>query len=603
MTRQVAKIITPSMAVVRRLNQSRYLGPANVLVLYRTGDPVGQELAQYYCSRRNVPAINCLAVTMSWTPASLAIQDADMLSVVQQIAQHIEANSLLIGAILTCHWWPYNVTPAPTPYADVSSMICHPHAYVGQTSATIPFTVFPYWNQYYSNGFPLEIKYREGYYSDDNNWDYKFHCDNFYAPTLGLAPLDKSSLPVMARTYVHCRLEVEPVSANDNRLGAGSTTELAYLKRIIDDSITAEAAKYPDLGTVVLQGSGSYNGYYDVSFPAWRELKGCLVNTLYHESLRNELPQVGRSVSYNSGTLLRGPLGNGYIYQVRKGPGVTAASAPTYPTVIGQSVVDGDLTLDCVDYVPTDTRPAGSNTLIRTRTGTFVPMSGVFFRSVGAAAYLGVNAEHDQAGDFVYRRGAIVGVGQSFSYVPQCFQGVDYDYYTPVIAVANSTNASVQTLVDAGSSVLYVATVNNPSTWISAIYVGAPAADNGTMQVIADDIVRFTRGVDHIDVNLSGKTLRQKVAAINSALSGWTNWNAGPGYSHSRCDHAIRNGAAVAIGSWKEPGVVGAYKSHQIILGLWNGLCLGEIMQHLFIDNASRTVVGDPLYRPFGHHL
>jgi len=596
------KTLTSAMGKVREINQSRYLTPASVLVLYRAGDSVGQELAQYYCSKRSVPAVNCLAVTMTWTPANSSIQASDMLSVSQQIAQHIETHSLSIGAILTCHWWPYLVAGNPTPYAEVSNMICCPHAYLGQASATIPFAALPFWNQYYSSGFPAEAKYQEGYYASANNTDYSTHCADGYAPVIGLAPLDKSAFPVMARMYVHCRLEVEPVSANDDRLGAGTTTELAYLKRIIDNSLVAEAARYSDFGIAVLQGSGSYSGYYDVSFPAWRELSGGIVNALYHESLRAELVQVGRSTAYESGTLLRGPLNDGYFYRVRQA-GSSASSAPTYPTTIGQSIVDGALTLYCVGYVPTDTRPTGSNTLVRTRTGTFVPMSNVFFRSVGEAGYLGANAEHDLSSDFTYRTGAIVGFGQSYSYTPPCFKGVDYDYHKPVIAVADVTNASVQTLTDAASAVLNVAQINNVASWIGAIYVGAPTADNGTMQVLSNDVVRFTNGASNVDVDLSDKTLRQKVAAINAAINGWTNWRAGPAYSHSRCDHAIRNGAVAAIGSWTEPFVTGGYKSHQIVLGLWNGLCLGEIAQHLFISNTARTIVGDPLYRPFGHRL
>src|SRR3990167_5827943 len=109
MLKQKVGPITSVLAKTRSVNADRYIDQNNVLVIYRTGDAVGQQIAKYYMSRRNIPAVNLLALDFVGA-ATGSVTDLVFIEIASQIHNYIVSSTLDISAIVLCGHFPMSVT-------------------------------------------------------------------------------------------------------------------------------------------------------------------------------------------------------------------------------------------------------------------------------------------------------------------------------------------------------------------------------------------------------------------------------------------------------------------------------------------------------------
>lgn len=80
------------------------------------------------------------------------------------------------------------------------------------------------------------------------------------------------------------------------------------------------------------------------------------------------------STSYATGTIVRPSAGNGYVYRATTG-GISLGSEPTWPTVVGQNLVDGTVVWSCVGQQVAQ----WSSDPVTWSTATFVARYGVLY--------------------------------------------------------------------------------------------------------------------------------------------------------------------------------------------------------------------------------
>lgn len=574
------KVVTPLSAIVRETNASRCITPARVLVLYRTGDSYGQQVAEYYRAARGIPAGNIVPCAFTWSPTTETITDAAFRPVLETIAPLLIEKDIL--AIVTCGWWPNRASDGPL--HTISNQLSYPHMKLAGQDGMSRTKIKLEWL------YDYPASYREGpilIRSSALTSPYPYRM---------LPPVHRYDVEGTLTGYVHFRLEVSPSPSDDH-----------YTRtiRMIDDAITAEAAQFGNVGNVVISGSTVYS----VGTYAYIDLLQCNVpyTNCYKSKLITEpTPWMTPYALYTWGyhTWIRPSTANGYIYKVSSyTTGYVGTVEPVWPTTLGVTVDDDGITWKCA-YSLADSLPAG-DTALTPGYGTFTAANytDVFLHFVGSEAYYGSAIEPQQLTDFTYRQGAIAGWGMSYSAIPIAVAGIDWDAGTRtlgnVTAVnAKNTNAGIPCANENGIS----------RNRLFCKYSGAAAA--ATITVSSNTLTFLEDAVPVGSVALSG-TLRNMVSQITAALP--ASWTTGAlnGGAESRTQQSIKAGACIAIGSSVEPYTDGAFKTANIVSSLWLGEAIGEtafkLGMPMFSGNMSTfdgvTIYGDPLYRPFGHRL
>jgi hypothetical protein len=269
-------------------------------------------------------------------------------------------------------------------------------------------------------------------------------------------------------------------------------------------------------------------------------------------------------------------------------------------------VLDGTMEFKCIGNL--NSRMQGSDTSMTPLfSGTgFTPYTDVFVSFLGQEAYYGTNSQPAQRTDYVYRKGAVVGWGQSYSAQPVPCIAIDWDYGTRSLENLTETNCLAQ------AASVYVKNdllSNNPRFYVSRAAGGVTTA---TATVSSNTVTLKENGATVATINITPGSMRSIVAAIRAALpSGSWYLAVQEGGAESRCMSSIKAGACIAIGSIVEPTTAGGFKSSHLISGLWRGDAMGEIAFRLQMPvhpgsaNSAKgmTIYGDPLYRPFSHRL
>ena len=581
-------------AELASINASRLIGPANILVLYRAGDTVGQAVAEYYQSVRSVPAANVVAVTMAWTPATNDMLASDADNFMAAVLPILQQND--IRSILTVNWFPQTVNEANVVFGSFLSSMPLFAALPDSSRYNLNSVSPSAWGTIlfindYSATIPLAFPFVTGTVNG--------------AVQYGLKPPPKYTSAYPASFWIpHFRLEVSPVAAGDNRIPNASVEN--YLKKIIDDSMAAEAAQYQDAGNVIAVASGSYSGTMTVALPTALEAYGKAIN-VYTANLELEVMAIPRS----------GYAGPPYLFPLTPGPpgwsrtvtgnhlmcpvvsGTTAATEPVWNVSgTGALTKDGTVTWSYIMDPPPDMFPPGANTNTPNRIAhTYIPIEDVFFRVVGYDSYYASCTEPEQQSDMSYRQGAIVMFSQSYGYTPNPVQGLDYDFGAPLPNVMADTACVTATPIQ----------YTNANGFVVDGFYFASTVATPTVGVSGNNIVLKSAGTVVATIPLSG-TMRQQYATIQAALpTGWTMTVDDP-FVESRCSNAIKNGACAAFGACAEPQTLGAVKGYGL-QDLWDGASLGEIgyvlgVTTLYLTPAYRLyMIGDPLYRPFGYKL
>lgn len=95
--------------------------------------------------------------------------------------------------------------------------------------------------------------------------------------------------------------------------------------------------------------------------------------------------QRAASTAYNAGDVVRPATGNGFLYKATTA-GTTAAGLPTYPTVLGQTVVDGGVTWTCYGLAITVFTAANAPTWTLASTVTTIRYLVLADRTTGVAS-------------------------------------------------------------------------------------------------------------------------------------------------------------------------------------------------------------------------
>ncbi len=506
-------------------NRPRRMGPDNVLVLYRSGDAVGQSIAQVYQAKRAVPAANAQAITLPWDPsAGSNATGADMDAAVGQVSALCLARD--VYSILLCGWWPIG---SGTRTLNELFGFAHLFASIGSGGA------FSGWAGY--STYPYVTRWHPDFNADYAAWllrvDYVVNPVGgslATAPYFGVPP--KNRLSVVADNtqvfYPTFRLEGPP-----------DTDQLAFCTRIVNDSIAAEQAAYPDLGTVLVDGSSSI---------------------MAGRPVHKEITEFGIPVKDFRWRQLNTPVEYG----------------GAYPSL--------------ADTWTTPSRPEATG---------FTAQSDVFLKYIGSEAYYGGKTVPETSSDYQYRTGAVTAFGQSFGYQPPVWADCGWGTQNPKWQIAIGIGAT-----GSGAHPQAINSIGVTSTPFGITSTGT----SPTVDVQADGTFLLKESGTQVGTVPLQTTFNAYLSI--SLPAGWAVNTSLPG---SRALSAVRAGAVCSMGAIVEPGATGMPVSYHLAQGLWSGDCLGELSFKMHspdayyainqVNTVGFTILGDPLYRPFGWRI
>ncbi len=257
--------------------------------------------------------------------------------------------------------------------------------------------------------------------------------------------------------------------------------------------------------------------------------------------------------------------------------------------------------------IPDNNFQAGDTHIQPVVGGTFTPVNDCFFHFLGNDSYFNNGRLPFSASTFSYYDGAITLFGRSCGMAKTYGTEIDFDV---VASITQTANPSVINLVSAGDKADLK--FQNQLGGNTTGYSFTCTLDNTSFEVTDTNEITLTDSINGTTVLTvpSGSPRSQYFWFESNLPIEWTVTIRCTG-PESRTAYALRHGACVAFGALQEPMADNSPIGHNIVEAFLYGHNLAEVMRLVSkVQNITSFdvdfigalgVVGDPLYRPFGH--
>ena len=573
---------------LRRNNARNRVTAENVVVVYRTGDSLGQSIAEYYQSVRNIPDYNMLQLAEDaysesdgYDFASTAAFETFFFDVL--MPRYIDESLPPMCALVLCGYFPREMAETETDLQVESKTFgLRNRGTDGWDGAIVegwPAESPPNRNgNAVCSGINPLFKFSDDisheHASEDIALAYQKKASIYEAFSTKEQPNTtiKATSTQLSYTFFlkgerSLRQHSVPVFSLDPLPFDTEEEEFNYVKGYIDDAIAAEQLNRTEVPGLSYVGVGSSNNteYHGMDWVLTSKALGFYEDKVFHKGF------------------------NGYTLASLIGQTEEAIRAPSY---LFGSRAD---------------KHNGSRTSYKPRSSNWeVNSDETFFLDPGNDAYHGTDNVDEvyRDGDWNFVQGAIGIFAQSYGSQPVGVLSAPWDQDISASDVVLFTRATVDDSANDG----YVRFKNkyNNTVYVCRInYTGAGAAEfeiTGFGNAITVSFYVNSSLVGGVSWNFgtTPRTPREMYDDILTEVLTLADWvvDTPDGLCISRTHQALSAGCCFAMGSYAEPFAPFDPTSWGMLYALAQGWCLAESIPSILIHYRG-FMVGDPLYRPF----
>lgn len=258
-----------------------------------------------------------------------------------------------------------------------------------------------------------------------------------------------------------------------------------------------------------------------------------------------------------------------------------------------------------------DNFPATATVLSPKDSGTFVPITDVIFHAIGTDSYYSQSRIFKKT-DIEYATGAIALFSQSCGNNPPVYASIDTVHSDVSLEASINSGGSQQDALDTNVNVFFSSYTESILVAFRLRYDSTGGASTATVEIADNQVILREDGGTVATINVTTGALYDIRDSIFSGLP--ANWvmNFPCASVEGRCARALRNGAAVVIGSPCEPGAGKMPSTTNIIAALYDGACIAQAQ----LVSATASIrkgsggglvqpiwYGDPLYVPLAGNV